>query len=265
MKNLLSLEWSKLKWPVLGTLIVLTLTVSVLSGTIYKSYALEEDLEAWEVGISVVSFLFPLIAVLPVCWLMYFERKDQFLMYTLPRVKKSRYLWSKWVVVSGSAFLIMFVAMMMGVITALYIKPDITPFYSLIDEKTGEIVPRMEQHHFMGTLFVHHPLVYGILMSLWKGILAALMATFGFVLSLYIPNIFVILTGPFLYVMLENFILSLLNLENYRIYNSFVPDFYDEDKFGYWPLLVGPSLTLIFIALIALYFSKVKKTTVYPS
>ncbi|WP_106769180.1 hypothetical protein [Paenibacillus faecalis] len=265
MKNLLLLEWRKLRWSVLITLILLTVTVSILTGTIYKSYALEHDLEAWEVAIPFIVFLFPLISVLPVCWLMYFERKDHFLMYTLPRVNKSRYLWSKWIVVAGSSFFIMFIAMFMGVITALYIKPDITPSYSLMDPVTGEVMPRLELQHFLGSLFVHHPLAYGLLISIWQGILSAIMATFGFVLSLFVSNIFVILTGPFIYYMLETFILANLKLEIYRLSVSFAPEFFNTDKFGYWPLLIGPALALIFTAVIAIYFRKIKKVPVYPT
>ncbi|SDS05776.1 hypothetical protein SAMN05444162_0640 [Paenibacillaceae bacterium GAS479] len=265
MRNLLLLEWNKLKWSVLGTLLILTLTVSILTGTLYQSYSLEHDLEAWEVGIPFIIFLFPLISVIPVCWLMYFERRDQFLMYTLPRVNKSRYLWSKWIVVSSSSFLIMFVSMMVGIITALYIKPDITPFYSLINPETGKAMPSLELQHFQGSMFVNYPLVYGLMISIWQGLLSAIMATMGFVLSLYLRNIFVILTGPFIYAMLENFTLNAFRLIYYRLYYSFNPEQFDEGKLGYYPLFVGPLLALLFIALIAFYFSKVKKYTVYPS
>lgn len=265
MRNLLLLEWRKLRWPVLLTMIGLSIVISILTGTLYKSYALEHDLEAWEVGIAIIAFLFPLISVLPVGWLMYFERKDQFLMYTLPRVKKSRYLLSKWIVVAGSSFLIMFVAMFIGVIAALYIKPDIVPMYSLVNTDTGEVIPSLESHHFLGSLFVHQPLTYGLLLSLWQGLLSAIIATLGFILSLFISNIFIILTGPFIYAIMENFIFQILPLRNYRIYLSFNPEFYEAAKYGYWPLLIGPLLALLFTSFIAFYCRKIKKITVYPS
>lgn len=269
MKNLLLLEWRKLRWPVLLSMVGLTITISILSGTLYKSYSLEHDLEAWEVGIAIIVFLFPLISVLPVGWLMYFERKDQFLMYTLPRVKKSRYLLSKWIVVASSSFLIMFVAMFIGVITALYIKPDIVPFYGYLDSVTGEPKPRLERDHFMGSMFVHHPLIYGLLLSLWQGLLSAIIATLGFIFSLFINNIFIILTGPFIYVLMENFIFQIQplrnSLSNYRIYISFSPEFYDTVKYGYWPLLISPFLALLFTSFIAFYCRKIKKIKVYPS
>ncbi|MBP2002262.1 putative membrane protein [Paenibacillus shirakamiensis] len=265
MKNLLLLEWTKLKWPVLGTLITLTLAVSILTGTLYRDYSLEKDLEAWEIGISFIVFIFPIIAVIPVCWLMYYERKDKFLWYTLTRVSKGQYILAKWIVVASSSFVIMFVAMSFGVITALYIKPDIIPKLYLLDSITGQPMPRSEKYHFMGSFFVHHPLRYGLLLSFWQGILSAILATLGFVFSLYIRNIFVILTGPFIYVIVENFILNTLNLKPYRIYISFNPDSYNVKRFGTFPLLCGPLLALLFITFVYIYYRKIKKVTVYPS
>ncbi|MFS0723401.1 ABC transporter permease [Paenibacillus sp. 1P07SE] len=265
MKNLLLLEWRKLRWPVLFTLVLVTAAVVALTGTLYKNYSLEHDLEAWEVGIEFIVFLFPFIAVMPVCWLMYYERKDNFLLYTLPRVSKSRYLWSKWIAAASSSFLVMFIAMFLGVVYSLFIKPGIIPSYGLISPETGEVVPRLESQHFLGPLFVHQPLVYGLLLSFWQGILSALVATMGFVLSLFIQNIFVILTGPFIYVMLENYLLQIIGYMNHRLYISFNPEFYSVDKYGYFPLFVGPLLALLFMAFIALFYTKIKKVTVYPS
>ncbi|ASA23971.1 ABC transporter permease [Paenibacillus donghaensis] len=259
MRNLLLLEWNKLKRPVLATLVLLTLSVCIMTSTLYRSYSLEADLESWEVGIAIIVFLFPLISVIPVCWLMYFERKDHFLMYTLPRVSRKRYLTAKWIVVAGSSGLIMFVSMAAGVITALYIKPDIVPFYAVVDPTTGQGAPSLELHHFMGSLFVKHPLIYGLLLSLWQGVLSAVVATMGFVISLYITNIFIILTGPFLYIMLENFLLQLFPLRQYRIYLSFNPAHHDASKLGYSALLAGPALALLLTGLMFVYYSRTSR------
>ena len=47
--------------------------------------------------------------------------------------------------------------------------------------------------------------------------------TFGFILALYCKNIFVILTGPFMYSILENFVLAILCLERLRLVVAFDP------------------------------------------
>lgn len=265
MKKLLLLEWKKVKWPVLIMLFVSTLASVVLSSTLYKNYSLEYDLEAWEVGMEFIIFLFPLIATLPVGWLMYFERKDNFLIYTLPRVSKNRYILSKWIVLAGSTGVTMFIIMFAGVLTALYIKPEIIPELTFHDPITDELTSSILLNHFFGELFAHHPLVYGLLLSVWRGILAALISTFAFLLSLYVENLFIILTGPFIYEILENFILSVLGIPQYRLVTAFDPTAVSSSVINGYSFLGGPLHLAILMVLLLVYFKRIKKMTVYPS
>lgn len=265
MKNLLILEWRKLKWPVLMMLVLATAASMILSSTLYKNYALEYDLEAWEVGVEFIVFIFPLIAVLPVGWLMYYERKDHFLVYTLPRVSKKKYLFAKWIVVAGSAAVTMFIVMFAGVLTALYLKPEIVPVLILVDPVTEELISQILAHHFLGELFAYQPLIYGLLFSVWRGLLAALIATFAFVLSLFVENIFIISTGPFIYYILENFILSVLRIPQYRLVTAFDPTSLTLSSINAFSFIVGPVLLMIVMIVLIVYFKKVKKMTVYPS
>lgn len=265
MKKLLILEWQKVKWPVLIMLGIATVASVILTCTLYENYALEYDLEAWEVGMEFLVFLFPLIAVLPVGWLMYYERKNHFLIYTLPRVSKRKYLFAKWLVLAGSAALTMFIVMFAGVLAALYLKPDIVPVLTMTDPVTEELISRVLTYEFLGELFAYHPVVYGLLLSLWRGLLAGLIATLAFILSLYLENIFVILTGPFIYYILENFVLSVLGTPQYRLATSFEPGRLALTDINKLSLLVGPLLLILFIILLVFYFKKVKKMTVYPS
>lgn len=265
MRKLMLLEWKKVKWPVLIVLLVATVASMILSSTLYKSYALEYDLEAWEVGMEYINFLFPLIATLPVGWLMYYERKDNFLIYTLPRVSKKRYVLSKWIVLAGSAGVTMFIVMFAGVLTALYLKPEIIPELVLVDPITGELTSQILSHHFLGELFANHPLVYGLLLSIWRGLLAALVATFAFVLSLYIENLFIILTGPFIYWILENFILSILGIPQYRLVTAFDPTAVFLSEINGYSFVAGPLLLVLLMIFLVFYFKGIKKMTVYPS
>lgn len=265
MKNLLALEWRKLRWPVLIMLVLATAASMILSSTLYKNYALEYDLEAWEVGMEFIVFLFPLIAVLPVGWLMYYERKDHFLVYTLPRVSKKKYLLAKWIVVAGSAAVTMFIVMFAGVVTALYLKPEIVPVLTLVDPVTEELISSVLAHHFLGELFAYKPFVYGVLLSLWRGLLAALIATLAFVLSLFVENIFIVLTAPFIYYILENFILSVFGMPQYRLVTAFEPGRNDSLDVSSLSLMAGPLLLILFMIILVFYFKKVKKMTVYPS
>lgn len=263
MRNLIILEWRKLKIPILFTILVGAILSILLCSTIYKSYALEHQLEVWEVGFRIFNFIFPLIAVLPTCWLMYFERKNGFLKYTLPRASKKQYLLSKWIVISGSAFLTMFIISFVGVITALYIVPPIDVIYTLVSPETGEVGPKLLQTHFAGKLFTESPLIYGLLLSIWKGFINVILATMGFVFSLYSKNLFVILTGPFVYTILENFTLSILRFEHLRLVTAFEPTSVFVDGIGVSSFIFGPSLAILFMFLYVVYMKYKVKESIY--
>ncbi|ALS74078.1 hypothetical protein AUC31_01885 [Planococcus rifietoensis] len=261
MKNLLLLEWRKVKVPVLTVLFFCTVLSIYLCSSIYKSYALEEQLEAWEVGTTIFNLLFPLIAVIPTGWLLYYEKKNGFLNYTLPRTSKKQYLLAKWIVMSGSAFTLVFTIFFVSALVVLFVNNPIDVHYGLIDPITVNIVPSTEANHLAGSLFVNQPLVYAALLSFWKGILAALLATMGFIFSLYIQNLFIILTGPFVYLMLDNYILAMLRLEAYRFIVSFEPTSVTTSAITVFSFLTGPLLALLLMTLFILYMRYVKKTT----
>ena len=97
MIGLVRNEWKKVFLPVLLTTVLLAIAMSVLSCTIYQNYVLHYDLEAWEVGTELFSLLYPLFVVVPLCWNLYYERKNNFLLYVMPRVKIKKYLTAKWI------------------------------------------------------------------------------------------------------------------------------------------------------------------------
>lgn len=186
-------------------------------------------------------------------------------MYTLPRVNKRDYLLSKWIVIAGSAFLLLFFTMIAGVIAALYIKPDITPFLSMVDPVTGERVSQVKITHYLPVLFTENPLLYGLLFSIWRGLLGIIIATMGFVLSLFSRNIFIILSGPFIYYILENYLLSILQIPQYRFVTAFEPRSLSFADISPYAVLAGPGIAILFILAVYYYFAKIKKQTIYPS
>lgn len=263
MKNLLRLEWNKLKLSVIVTTLVGILASIVLCSTVYKSYSLESQLEVWEVGFAIFNFVAPLVVVIPTCWLMYFERKNRFITYTLPRVSQRQYLLSKWIVISGSAFCMMFCISFAGVLMALYgIKPiEIT--YGWISPITGEAAPRLLHTHVAGELFTENAIVYGLLISLWKGLISVVYVTMGFIFSLYSQNLFIILTGPFLYTILENFLLSILKLEHWRLVVAFEPTIIPLDALRATSFVVGPLLAFVMMGMYIAYMQYKGKQTIY--
>lgn len=265
MKKLLLLEWRKLRKPILISYFVSIVLMITLTMTLYKNYALEYDIEAWELANEYFAFIFPLLVVIPTCWLFYYERKNDFIMYTLPRVSKRKYLLAKWMIIAGNGFLLMFSTMIIGVVVALYIKPEITPVLTLVNPESGELISAIKETRFLVELFTEKPLLYGIIFSLWRGFLGSIIATMGFVLSLFSRNIFIILSGPFIYYELENYIFSILQVPQFRLTTSFEPGAIDFSNSSSYTILVGPFIAILFTVGIYYYFAKIKKQTVYPS
>lgn len=265
MKKLLLLEWKKLWKPILISHLLSIALMVILTMTLYKSYALEYDIEAWELANEYFAFIFPLLVVLPTCWLFYYERKNHFIMYTVPRVSKRNYLFSKWIIIAGNGFLLMFSTMIVGVIVALYLKPDIIPLFSMTNPNSGESISQVRLTHFLPELFTEQPFLYGFLLSIWRGLLGSIMATMGFVLSLFSRNIFIILSGPFIYYVLENYVLSILQVPQFRLVTSFEPSTISFGDLSPFSVIVGPALAILFIFGLYYYFTKIKKQTIYPS
>ena len=193
MIGLVRNEWKKVFIKVLLTTVLLAIAMGVLSCTIYQNYVLHYDLEAWEVGTELFSLLYPLFVVVPLCWNLYYERKNNFLLYIMPRVKIKKYLTAKWIAVA---------------------------------------------------------------LSLWRGIVSLFVMTFGFVLALYCKNIFVILTGPFMYSILENFVLAILCLERLRLVVAFDPTTVNPEVVSIFSFFFGPIVLSIVIGLTAFLLSK---------
>lgn len=248
MLRLMKNEWKKIWVPVLLTLIAVTTAACALTATIYQQWSLSYTLDAWEVGTEYFSLLYPLFVVLPLCWNLYQERKNNFLLYVQPRVSMCKYLWAKWMVYAISAFCILAIPYILSAATALLIDPTLDIYN-----------PR---RHILETLYSEFPLIYAVAFSAFRGLIGVLVMTMGFVLAMYCNNIFVILTGPFLYVELENFVLSILGVPQYRLVIAFAPDCLSPELITALSFIVGPSLLTAVITLLAIYFSKGKKEKV---
>ncbi|MBY0220840.1 MULTISPECIES: ABC transporter permease [Sporosarcina] len=263
MKRLIRNEWRKVRVAVGFTAVLAMLAAIICTLIIYKNYALEAQLEVYEVGFEIFNLIFPLLAVIPTGWLMYFERKNGFINYTLPRVNKKNYVFSKWIVSAGSGYLVVFCVSMISVLVALYVVPPITVQLSLVNPETGELMGKIVQTHIYGEQFLEQPFLYGLVLSLWKGIIGALVATLGFVFSLYSQNLFVILTGPFVYVLLENFCWSVFGLEKYRLVTAFEPSLVWVEAISWTSFVTGPVLLLLVILGYLVYKRKIVNARIY--
>lgn len=116
--------------------------------------------------------------------------------------------------------------------------------------------------HVFQTTFVESPLLYAVILSCWRGGIGILVMTFGFTLAMYCKNIFVILTGPFMYSILENFIISILNMPEYRLVVAFDPTCVSNRVVTALSFFAGPVLLLCVIGVTAFFLAKIRKNAV---
>ncbi|BDF68857.1 hypothetical protein CE91St43_28290 [Oscillospiraceae bacterium] len=251
MRNFI-LEGKKIAKPVLVTTVLLTLLTCILSCTLYREYTLHFELDPWEIGTEFLSLLFPLFVTIPICWQLYYERRDRFLTYTLPRIGKGRYLVTKWCACAVSAFIIMMVPYFVSALFALYVRAP----------QALWPLPVGYSHVFLD-LYAQRPVLYALALSAWKGLLGVLTMTFGFVLALYGGNIFVILTGPFIYVILENFFWAILGMPGLRFVTAFEPTSMSAEAVHTASFIAGPALMCVVMGLAAFFFQKGKNLSIY--
>lgn len=257
MKSLLKIEWFKIKYPYLISVFISILYSCIMILPYISGYSYNHNIEIWQNSNQVFDLIFPLVAVLPTCWLMYYERKNNFLSYTITRVSKKKYILSKWLMTSIGSSIIIFIISFVGLIFCLNFTKNINLTGIELqghDTSLGQ---------FFGYYLVNKPYLYGLVLSIWRSIIGFIVGTFGFVLSLYINNIFIILTGPFVYVFIESYILAILGVPYYSIVTSFDPSTLAPQAISIGRLLIGPILLIMFICFIIVYFSVIKKDSIY--
>jgi hypothetical protein len=254
MIKLIRLEWNKIKYSYLLFLLVSVVYSIFITLSKEHGYAYYYNIEIWQESNQILSLTFALFAVIPTCWMMYYERKNNYLAYTITRVSRKRYLTVKWLITSILGSLIIFLVSFLGLLISLYIIKDVVPIST-----TNHVM----ETNFAGYYFVNKPLVYGILLSFWRAVLGFLASTLGFILSLYIKNIFIILTGPFVSIFLIDFILAIINIPQYGATYSFDPCGLDSNAISICSILIGSFWLIILSLLCIMYFSKIKRERIY--
>lgn len=215
MHKFVFLEIKKILLSCTLTAVFFVAVLCILAWVSKGSYVFFRNIELWEESNEVFSFIYAALASVPVCWILYYERKDHYIIYTLPRISKKKYLFTKWLIAAAAGALIIFLISFGWLLISLYVFDSVAAIPDMND--------RAETGHFAGYWFVNHPLRYGLLLSIWRAFLGFLAATLGYVLSLYEKNIFIVLSGPFVFTLIDSFILASLAIPQYNLFTAFEP------------------------------------------
>ena len=101
--------------------------------------------------------------------------------------------------------------------------------------------------YILGSMQINKPIAFGFLWSLHKALIGSLIALLGQIISLYTNNLFLALTGAFLYTMLENFLTATFGLQRFSLTTAFILNRLDPRVVSYGNILVA---ILVFAGLI---------------
>lgn len=214
---------------ILGIILSITL-VLVTSFTTSIYY----PIEMWIHSQDFLTVIYPLFCTIPFCWEILSERKNNFLTSVVSRVSLRKYLVYRYIGGLLAVSIVIFLFSFSGAVFAEYIVTPMHP--SIHPSKIGL--------NLWGGVLVNTPLQYALLLSLWRIFLADLYFTFGFILALFCKNTFIALTGPFIYSILENYIMSILGGPSYSISTAFFISRLAPGTTTVTDLLVGPCVLI---------------------
>lgn len=209
--------------------------------------AIRYDVEMWIEGCTVIDFFLPLIASLPFTIFLFMERKDGFLNYAAVRTSRTEYSLSQIIAGMLLAAIMVFLIYFVGLLFSLYLLTPST--YSDRNYLSGYLFGRYQ---------AEHPVLFGFIWCIWKGIVASLFVAFGFGLSLVLDNMFVIAIAPFIYCMAENLITGMLQIPQYSIITSFVLNRLSPSAMHIWNYVTGV-IVFVFLSLLIIGIAKNRK------
>lgn len=237
--------------PFFMSTVVGTIMSTICVLTTWASSVIEYPIMSWIYSLDILAFFYPTFCSIPYCWLMYYEKRNNYHFFVHSRIKLKKYFFFHWCSGSLFAFMSLFIISISGALLSLCI----TPMYQSERNIAAE--------YLFGTLLVNKPLIYAVLISIWRGIIGVIMFTLGYILSHCSKHIFIILTGPLVYSIIENFCTSILGISNMSLVSSFYPESVNWKYFSMSPyisMLIGPLLltSICFIIYLCFYIKEKK-------
>lgn len=245
----------KVMLPTIITIIIGLVAFYVIGLWAKESYAICVHTDMWRVASEYMQIVYVLIAVIPLGWIMFYEVKNNFHIYSAIRSSKAKYLLSKWLTCGVAAGVIIFSISFIG---HLNFELFIQNWESFMDKEEIENIISIT---YKGKFCYYHPTLYVFIVSLWRGVLAFLFQTMSFILALFVDNLFVVLCSPYLINIIYMYVTATLNIERYSTMASFDWGYIDTTNVG--TIIMGGVAIAIIDVVILLYFMIIKKEKIF--
>lgn len=244
-------EISKILPRVTIVTLITTIVYVIICNFVNNQFETHKNIEVWMLSSQYLALFYVLIAVVSTCWIMVYEKSDNYLAYVFPRINMKKYIFAKGLITVTAAFLVIFMVSFLSLLIVLYVFPEVS-YSTIVSEE--EIM----SSYYKGTLLVKNPLLYGFLLSAWRGILAALYAMMGFLLALFDKNIYVVLLTPFLFDLLSSYIVDVLGYPQYDVLTCFDPSRLASSKISCYTFLI-PAMGMMAVNILIFIWGKVKE------
>lgn len=217
-------------------LIVYCVNIFVVAGNSTYRYAIE----LWNYGREYFHTLYPFIFTAPFCWMLFYEKNGSYWKNVYNRVDLRKYIAGRIMLSIVLSAFAMLIASAGSLVFAYMIAPmeremDFSPIVTYI---------------FYGEYQLAHPVIYGLLLSSWRAVLAAAYTAFAIGITMLTRNIFVSMTSAFVYSVLENFVTAILQVPEWSICTSFYPNRLSSTAITIPGLLAGPLILLLVTAVL---------------
>lgn len=207
------------------------------------------EIELWNYGEQSLHLLYPIVFTIPFCWEFFYEKRGCYWKSLFNRINLNQYIRKRVlrsILLSMSAMLIVSVV---SLLFAYYIGPgDFAGYEPIVS------------NDFLGWWQLKYPVVYAAALSCWRALLAGLYTALAMEITLICNNVFVAMTGAFVYSIVENFITAHLNVPELSICTSYYPNRLESSKISFGKLAAGPFVIVVAIVLLHGYYRlKIKK------
>ncbi len=238
---------------VLFVFVVGVVVLLVSCGMIAKNTAIYYPIEIWYHGCKVMDFFLPLLVSLPFSYVLLMKRRCRFIEYVAVRVKKSSYIYKQ--ILAG--MLLSALAVFLMYFISLFVSVHI--FYQGANGGDDHV-----KNYVFGTYQATSPLLFGFMWCLWKGVVASLFTGFGYMIALYVDNIFVVSLAPFIYCMAENMITGIVQIPQYSVMTSYVLNRLSPEVMHVWTYAVGV-VGFVFVTSIILFGLGMRRRRLYDN
>ena len=204
---------------------------------IASNTSINRPIEIWLYSQDFFTVVYPFLCTIPFCWELLAERKGGFLRQVVSRISLNKYLTYRYL---GGLMLVNLLFFLLSLGSAL-IAENVIPL-THPSPYSSDL-----QIELFGDLLVNAPITYALFLSLWRILHISLYFSLGFVLSLFCKNSFIALTGPFIYSIIENYIMSILGIPQYSMTTSFYISRLAPGYAEISDLFAGPAILALFV------------------